>query len=334
MNPSSDTSRHRPTLSVALCTYNGATYLRAQLESIAKQTRLPDELLVRDDRSKDDTLRIVEAWSAGIPFRVRVEVNAENLGSTHNFARAIAEARGEIIILCDQDDVWLPQKLERIVAFFDEHPATEAVFTDGWVVDQTLNQQELLSKNRGFRSSVVQRNIARGRMLAALSERAMATGATMALRAGLRDTIFPLPERLPRDLIHDGWIALVAALRGTLGFLDEPLILYRQHAGQQVGVSPGRDPAQPLWQSGSARAQILADSAADSAILAEILHARFPELAAKLRPFDQRREHQFARRDLPASRLRRLWPVLREWLGGRYHRFASGTRTGLADLLN
>ena len=152
--------------------------------------------------------------------------------------------------MCDQDDVWLPQKLSRLTDLFAQQPAIEAVFTDGWLVDQSLHRLRLLSRQVGFRGPEVQRDAASGRIVRTLAKRALATGATMAFRASLRGAILPLPEVLPRDLIHDAWIALVAALRGTLGFLDEPLILYRQHAAQQVGVSPVRAPGQPRWQSG------------------------------------------------------------------------------------
>ena len=265
-----------PSISVALCTYNGAQFLPEQLDSISHQTRLPDEVVIRDDRSRDDTMEIVERWAATVPFPVRAELNATNLGSTQNFAGAIAACTGELIVLSDQDDVWLPHKLARLTDFFTSHPAIEAVFTDGWLVDQSLQRLQLLSAKVGFRGTGVQRDAASGRIVATLAERALATGATMAFRAGLRHAILPLPERLPRHLIHDAWIAIVAALRGTLGFIDEPLILYRQHAGQQVGLASARAPGQPRWQGGTARRRILTDNAADAVLLEETLRGTFP----------------------------------------------------------
>ena len=323
------------TLSVALCTYNGAKFLPEQLASIAGQTRLPDEVVIRDDRSQDQTIAIVEQWAATVPFPVQTAVNQGNLGSTRNFAGAIAAVTGDLVVLSDQDDVWVPHKLARLADFFARHPDKEAVFTDGWLVDDSLRHLQRLSAKVGFRGPVVQRDLASGRIVATLTQRALATGATMALRAGLREALLPLPERLPRDLIHDGWIATVAALRGTLGFIDEPLILYRQHAGQQLGLSPvKRAPDQPRWQSGSARERILAANADDAALLLDILRARFPQLAGKFRSFEERARHQVTRRDLPIARVRRVVPVLRELFGGRYHRYAQGVKTALADLAN
>src|SRR6266567_6944512 len=98
-------------ISVAMCTYNGARFLREQLESIAAQSRLPDELVVCDDGSTDETVETIKAFVGRAPFAVRLEINSKNLGSTKNFEKAIGLCEGEIIALADQDDVWKPQKL-------------------------------------------------------------------------------------------------------------------------------------------------------------------------------------------------------------------------------
>src|SRR5690242_1846918 len=99
-------------ISVAMCTFNGARFLPEQLESITAQTRLPDELVICDDRSADESLEIIRAFLDRPPFTVRLEINERNLGSTKNFEKAIGLCQGEIIALADQDDVWFPQKLE------------------------------------------------------------------------------------------------------------------------------------------------------------------------------------------------------------------------------
>lgn len=91
-------------ISVALCTHNGSAYLTEQLASIAAQTRLPDELVVCDDRSSDDTPRLLADFAARAPFPVQVVVNSENLGSTAKFAKAISLCQGDFIALSDQAD--------------------------------------------------------------------------------------------------------------------------------------------------------------------------------------------------------------------------------------
>src|SRR5882762_9087557 len=98
-------------ISIAMCTYNGARYLREQLDSIAAQTRPPSELIVCDDNSLDETREIVAGFAASAPFPVRLGVNEQNLGSIRNFERAIKLCEGDLIALSDQDDVWLPEKL-------------------------------------------------------------------------------------------------------------------------------------------------------------------------------------------------------------------------------
>src|SRR6185295_6827977 len=97
-----------------MCTWNGAAYLRDQLESIAAQTRLPDELIMCDDASIDGTPAIARAFAARAPFPVRLEINEATVGVRQNFTKAIAACTGDLIALSDQDDVWRPDKLRVI----------------------------------------------------------------------------------------------------------------------------------------------------------------------------------------------------------------------------
>src|SRR5216683_3439034 len=113
-----------------MCTYNGARFLLHQLESIAAQTRLPNELVVCDDRSADESLEIVRSFAKRAPFPVRLEINEKNLGSTKNFEKAIGLCQGEIIALADQDDVWKPRKLAVLEKTLEEHPEAGYVFSD------------------------------------------------------------------------------------------------------------------------------------------------------------------------------------------------------------
>src|ERR1700761_4532631 len=99
-------------ISVALCTFNGELFLRQQLASIQQQTRLPDELLVCDDGSSDQTLTIVREFAASAPFPVKLFENEQNLGFAANFERAIRLCEGSLIALCDQDDIWYPTRLQ------------------------------------------------------------------------------------------------------------------------------------------------------------------------------------------------------------------------------
>src|SRR5581483_2986961 len=126
------------TLSIVMATFNGAAHLPRQLRSLAAQERLPDELVVSDDGSTDQTATILHGFAEQAPFPVRLLTNDRPLGSTANFEVAIAAATGDIIAPCDQDDVWYPEKLKRIEAAFDATPRPSLVFSDADVVDEQL----------------------------------------------------------------------------------------------------------------------------------------------------------------------------------------------------
>ncbi len=123
-------------ISVALSTHNGARFLRPQLESIAAQRRLPDELVVRDDGSRDDTAAILTAFAEDAPFPVVLDLASSRLGSTSSFERVLERCTGDVIALCDQDDLWHPEKLEVIADAFARHPDVGLVFHDAALIDE------------------------------------------------------------------------------------------------------------------------------------------------------------------------------------------------------
>jgi glycosyltransferase involved in cell wall biosynthesis len=220
-------------LSIAMCTYNGAAYLPEQLDSLAAQTRRPDELVVCDDSSNDNqTRRMVEAFRRHAPFRVRLFVNKQNLGSRQSFELAIRRCRGEIIFLCDQDDVWREDKLAVIERAFSSNPRPGLVFSDAEIVDENLIRLGRLSTNFGDdgRTEIEKQNV-----FNALLQRNLVTGATLAFRSNLSRLVLPIPG----DTVfqHDAWIALIIAAVARVTFISEPLIKYRQHPGQQIGAS-------------------------------------------------------------------------------------------------
>jgi glycosyltransferase involved in cell wall biosynthesis len=310
-------------ISVALCTYNGAKYLRPQLQSLAAQTLLPAELVVCDDGSSDSTISLVEEFAAAAPFAVRSFRNDHNVGSTQNFARAVSLCSGDIIALCDQDDVWHSGKLERVAAVF-ENPAVGAVFSDARLVDaEGESLGKLLWENVGFDAGA-QRQFAAG-PFAALLERNIVTGATLAFRSSYLDWLLPIPDG---PLIHDAWIALLMAAVAEVKFLPEPLIDYRQHAAQQVGALEVRRDA--VLGRGHYRGQM-----AQLEVLLQRLQARddLQRDAMQLKAtLPSRIAHLRQRSQLPRNKLLRLPVVLRELFSGRYHRFSSGTRSAARDL--
>src|SRR5262249_43905388 len=130
--------RAKPAISVALCTWNGSAFLQKQLESITAQSLPPHEVVIFDDCSSDDTVVLATQFAERAPFPVHVHVNPRNLGTRDNFAASIAACTGEIVALSDQDDVWLPHKLERLASALADNPDAAFAFSDALMVDGNL----------------------------------------------------------------------------------------------------------------------------------------------------------------------------------------------------
>lgn len=313
-----------------MCTYNGGRFLAEQLESIAVQTRLPDELVVCDDRSTDESVEIVRNFARHAPFPVQLEINEENLGSTKNFEKAIGLCQGEIIALADQDDVWYPKKLELLESVFLARPSVGAVFSDAEVMgeDQVTLGYRLWS-SVGF-SPARQKGISNGRGAQVLINRNVVTGATMAFRTKFRDLLLPVPK----IWVHDAWIALLVSAIADLALIGEPLIQYRRHPGQQIGPldstlaqsiasakRAGADEYYALAQQFTSARERLLTAGEGSRIQAVI-----PQLDIKIK-------HLNARALIATKRLSRLPRILEELLSCRYHRYSRGWRSVAKDLL-
>lgn len=221
-------------ISVALCTYNGENFLQDQLDSILQQKLKPSEMVICDDASKDRTLDILETFKRKASFPVNIRTNNRNIGSTKNFENAIRFCQGEIIILSDQDDVWKPHKIERLVKTLQDNPEAGYAFSDAELVDENLNSlRGQLWESIGFTRDIRQ-DFSGVNQFQTLIVKALVTGATLAFRSQIGKLAMPFPA----DWVHDRWIALLSTGIGSIGIpIDEPLIYYRQHAGQQIGVS-------------------------------------------------------------------------------------------------
>ena len=222
------------TISVALCTYNGEKYLRAQLQSIAEQSLMPTELVICDDCSTDSTVQIAQHFQREAPFAVRIVVNPTNLGYTGNFEKAIELCSGDFIALCDQDDLWYPRKLAILSQILSKDQGIGGVFSDADLISQTgVPTGFKLWQRYGFTS----REQARFQRTCekVLMRRNVVTGMTLMIRSDLRSRLLPIP----RAWIHDGWLAWMLCLNSTLIACPERLSAYRVHSLQQVGPPPG-----------------------------------------------------------------------------------------------
>lgn len=225
-----------PRISVALCTYNGESFLREQLDSFSAQTQLPDELVVCDDGSSDGTIRLLEEYAEHAPFSVSIHRNPTNLGSNQNFGLAISRCKGDIIFLSDQDDVWRPDKVATVMAEFARYPAAGLVFSNARLVDDARQPlRHRLWETVRFQPPGDKR-VAAINLFSRLTYEYLLTGATMAVRKEYLAAILPIAD----GWVHDGWIAYIVSALADPVAIDEDLIDYRQHPRQQIGLLPVR----------------------------------------------------------------------------------------------
>jgi len=323
-----------PTFSIALCTYNGAAHLPDQLASIAAQNRLPDELVVRDDASADDTAAILQSFAARAPFPVRFERNAARLGSTRNFDGAIAACTGDLIALCDQDDVWRPDKLAVLEREFHENANVGLVFSDADLVDAASNPIGARLWTRVGFDDRGRRFWRRRGALAALVHGRIVTGTTMAFRSACRALVLPVPDGIA-PMIHDGWIALAIAAVAGVACVEQPLVAYRQHGAQQIGAQASGARPRPGAFASIAHVNNYSMYIASLGALHERLcagRAGRDGVAAAGRVQTILR-HFEARAGLPRRRIDRLPVVARELAGRRYHDYGNGVRSAVKDLV-
>ncbi|MBN1456411.1 MAG: glycosyltransferase family 2 protein [Sedimentisphaerales bacterium] len=220
-------------IDILLATCNGRKYLNEQIDSILAQSNQDWMLLVRDDASDDGTINIIQDYVAKYPDRIKlIENDGCRLGACLNFQRLLENSNAEYIMFCDQDDVWLPKKIE---ATFDLMKAAEKtlpdkpilVHSDLKVVDYRLKTiadsmwryQGNLPLNGNKVSSVMLQNVA--------------TGCTIMINKKAKTVSTPIP---PEAIMHDWWIAINVAKHGKIVYLTDQLVLYRQHSNNTVGA--------------------------------------------------------------------------------------------------
>jgi glycosyltransferase involved in cell wall biosynthesis len=204
-----------PRISIAMTTFNGAQFLPAQLESIAAQSRQPDELIVCDDASTDATIDVLENFARSMPFEMRIVRNRKNIGHERNFAQAVDLCGGDIIFLADQDDAWYPERLAAVEQAFSADPAALLVVNDVLIADGDLVPLGRTVMGQMRAAGVLGPN-AKGLTL----------GCATAFRSRLRRLISPIP---PLEYGHDSWIHDFTEVLGRRRVLPQVLQLYRRH---------------------------------------------------------------------------------------------------------
>lgn len=324
-------------VSVALATYNGRRYLPEQLASLVAQKRRPDELVVCDDLSTDGTVELLEDFARTAPFPVRIHRNPNNLGVLRNFEKALSLCEGDIIFLSDQDDVWLPEKIDEIVRLFEARPDALAMVNDKLIADENLvpTGATMLGNIRGFGSPD-------GNFVA---------GCCSAFRREWLGIALPIPDGA---IAHDTWLIGLAHRLGLVSISEKALQYYRRH-GSNVSQNSYSEPnrvgfakrlgselaglfrrsqgaAVPVWQA------FLDSNATETRRIEERLEALDRlglggRARAALDLLGEQRRVMAERQGLAAvPPARRAGPVWRLWRSGGYRHF-SGWKSALKDLL-
>ena len=237
-------------IAILLATYNGAKYIREQLDSLFQQSCDQFHLYIRDDGSKDDTLKIVEEYRQKFSDRITVlEDSQKHKGAAKSFMTLLQEVDSDYYMFCDQDDIWLPEKIEKTLAQMKEIEKAVAnapkevmdgtaaknvpilVATDLGVVDEQLN---LLSEsfNKDLKIDVFRKHPE------LICVRHVVTGCTMMFNRAAKLAALPMS---PRATMHDEWVALCVHFKGgVISILDDATILYRQHTSNTLGAEQAR----------------------------------------------------------------------------------------------
>jgi len=322
-------------VSIALCTHNGQRFIGEQLESIYAQSVLPDELVISDDASTDSTIALVESVVAehpGSAMNVRILRNSTPLGVTANFEQAIGACTSQFILLCDQDDVWSPVRVERTIDAFDDADVM-LVHADATLIDETgAPLPGTLFEAYGV-DAAARHELRFGDAFSMFMRRNLVTGATAAVRAELARVAAPYPA----GWVHDEWLAIVAASIGSIAPIDEALIGYRQHGANQIGAVKltVRAKLRRLTSPGFARNRRLLERAQSlAARYAGLGQGAMPErTAARTAAIARKLLHEQARSALSVHRWARVLPVLREARTHRYSEFGGGLQDIVRDLV-
>jgi glycosyltransferase involved in cell wall biosynthesis len=311
-------------ISVALCTFNGQGFLPQQLKSIIAQTRTPDEIVLCDDASDDHTIRIARRYESQLPLQIIT--NPQRQGTTSNFSGAIEACTGDVIFLCDQDDIWEPDKVERIASRFSESPSPGLVFSNAALIDQhsDLIGSSLWGANRF--SFQRRKWFEQGNTLAHLLRSNIVTGATAAFRREFKDVILPIPQ----NWVHDYWIATVIASLAPI--YSDPALLtrYRIHPAQQIGIH----------KNNMSKFMALLSKTKDLCVE----HEKYSELKSRIvaagddfvvpeksvRSVEQKLNHLARRIQIGRSSAGSFWTLIGEVYSGNYSRFSYG----LVDILS
>lgn len=208
---------------VIMATYNGQSYICEQIRSIDRQTVSVNKIIVVDDGSRDGTVDEIQKVAKQINTPIEVHINERNIGVIKTFEKALNLCDADFIAFCDQDDVWLPNKMEKILSEFDaDKDVPQLVYSDLKCVDADLKVL-----NESFIRHHLNDETYKDKPFNFLALGNFIPGCAMVINKSLKEKALPFP---PSIIMHDYWLALLACKGGRLKCVNEPLVLYRRHS--------------------------------------------------------------------------------------------------------
>lgn len=260
---------------ILLATYNGEEFVSEQIESILDQSHSDFKLIVGDDGSKDSTPEIIRQYAIKFPEKIELHQFSNNVGAISNFSRLAKLSNNNYIMFCDQDDIWLPGKIEMTLNKMKEmesqfgHDLPLLVHTDLSVVDENLkilhpsfwNYSTYLPQNNSISRVLIQNNV---------------TASTIMFNRALQTKAFPIPSKA---YMHEHWLNLVATVFGKTGWISEKTIYYRQHSSNSIGAYKRSDMKQDSTLFMDKRSLVNSNRILKAKILQALLfHKRFKNL--------------------------------------------------------
>jgi glycosyltransferase involved in cell wall biosynthesis len=324
--------KERSFISIAMCTYNGAHFLREQLYSFLRQTLLPDELVICDDHSQDNTIDIIKEFTSQASFPVHLFINNKNIGFAKNFEKAVLLCSGDIIFFSDQDDVWLSDKIEKIYKVFLNNIEIGFVFSDAFIVNANLHNLryslwDIYSINKN-RSNIYLRH----QFTPFFFIHTAIAGCTTAIRSNLCKRLLPLPD----SWAHDEWFPFAASITMGVASLCDKLIKFRQHPDQLYGNKKPRFLKKLLdylrQPDYSHELSYIKRKLMWTEAFIRISNEKYLYNIGVLEDIKSYLHHIGIRHNLSSCRIKRIPIILKELLAGNYHFYSNGWMSLLKDL--
>lgn len=313
--------------SVALATFNGSKYITEQLISIINQTVPPSEIVISDDLSSDDTIVIAETILCKSGINYKIIINKGTHGVSYNFYNAISHTTYPIVFTSDQDDLWIENKAELMLKVYDLYPKAMLVFSDGELVNSKL---ESLNSSLWESVGISKRKLTERKWFNYMLKKCMITGSAMCFR---RELINKMPM-IPKEWLHDGWIAWYAVAQKGLFPCNYKLFKYRQHEENVVGMRPRG--------SLSARLNVWINNMKFIQSTREIRKYRYESLLSIMGECFSESEKMKLKEcvsfwdtlcNLPISRIKKLGVITRLLLNGDYFKYYTGLRGYIRDVV-